>query len=361
MAKPPREPRPSATAGEFLRKMSPLSALIDPPKVDIPIFGLPHIEEVAITVPAPSPLGASAVEELVVQRARQKAPKRERPRLEKIELGDEICIDQMVTQGPSLIPWMTLFDDWRELRPFPGFPGVAEALSNLGLVGQCVQIGVTVPDDFVIEFCRGKQANFTIGIHRAFEVQLPSTRVADLVSVAGLGKSLADATRLLNEERVAQARGVSAIDRLITAELARYVTWEVPPALVDFEILTRWADAIGRKAVEKKFSDEQQRELLAHWTELAPLRAEVTQKLKGTIALTRLGQRDGVGYDPARMLELFTRPSKELGLTPEKVQSGLNALAPDQLRRMRELAAFEAVLEYARSKVKITYEQPAKA
>lgn len=332
--------------------MGPLTALLDAPKLELPDIIIPDLASLEVHVPAAPLLRVEEVQAEVARRARRVGERRERARGERVRLGDDLCVDLILTSGGQFVPFMLEFEDWRELQPIPGFPGVSEALAECGVVDQCAHVDVTIPEDFLFEAFRGRPGRFVVAILRAVEVTPPST---DVFKKVGLGTNLAEATVALQAEVNALARSRPVVDRLITQALASRVEWEPPARLVEHEILSRWADKVGRGSVERKFSIEQQRELLSHWMSAPWIRSEVIERLRGTMVLWAIARRDGLQLEESRVAELFASASADLGLTAEAVTEGLMGGTPDLSRRVQEAAYLESVIAYVRSRVKVTF------
>lgn len=350
-------PLPPPSAGLFRQKMGPLGALIDPPRYVPPELSLPPLEQITVQVPSPTAPSLESMTRELLQRARRLAPRRERSRGEAVHFGDDVCLDLVLMHGDAFVPFALTLDDWRELRAFPGFPGLAEGIASHGLTHQCVQVDLVLPADFPLASYRGVAARCTVGIQRAIEVRVPDLTHPDFIASMGLGATLDAMCEGLIAESLAAARSSAVVDRYLVRTLAGLTTWDVPIELVDFEVLTRWAEAQGRALVERKFSAEQQRELLGHWLQAPWVRAEAVERLKGTAALLHLAKREGFEVNRERHNALLIRPAAAFGLQEVDVASALARSGPDVGRRVRELATLEGVLEQVRGRVKVVFQQ----
>lgn len=324
--------------------------------VPLPPVAAPSLEGLEVVVPQPPDLTEEDIQLRFFELARPYAKVRERSPQEAVAEGDELVIDVVGYSGDKLIPFSVRSDLDYDLVPDPTLPGFAEALVG-AKVGESVQVEITLPQDYEVASLRGAPARFMADIKQAYQVDMPNPDGPELLAALGRGNTLEqvmDAIVEELEEELSDQLLVEARDRVLD-EVAARTKVEIPGALIDEEIRRKWAELEGPVLTAKDFSHEEQKESLNGWLNDADLRLDAARRLRISLALKAIAERDGLKLTPERLEELLEDVAAQIGISVEETRAALTN-DPSAAEKVEQVAWHLMAVEYVMSKAKVRFE-----
>ncbi len=359
--KPPETPARAAVPGAGPAGATPTARLIQRLPVstgtvaNLPPVKAPSLEGLSITVPAPDDLTQDEVLERFHELARAHAEVRPREEGEPIALGDDVQLDILGYAQGRLIPFSVRIGHWMELAPQPMLPGFAEVLSEAD-VGDSVEVGIVLPQDYPAEHLRGLPARFLVDIRAAREVRMPDTDSDELLRALGRGATHDEVVASIVDELEGELADLLWVDArdLVLDELVARAEVQVPPALVDEEIRRRWSQAEGEALTLKNFSLEEQQEALDGWLQHPGIRADAERRLKISLVLKAIAERDRLKLEPNQVLEVLEEPSAAFGISSAQLRASL--ADPATAAQLRDVAWHLFVVEHVMRHAQVRFE-----
>ncbi len=323
--------------------------------VELPQVAAPSLEGLSITVPVPEGFSAEQVQERFQELARPYATERYRLPTEALAWGDEVLLNIVGYAKGRLIPFSVRTHVWLTLAPEPLLPGFYETLCGHS-PGESLVVDVVLPDEYPVEALRGAPARFLVDIQAARQVTYPDPESPEFLEAFGRGGTLEVATRLV----VAQMKDEAAqmllaqAQQLVLHAVASRVQVEIPAQLIDEEIRRRWGASEGRALLELNFSDEEQEESLSGWLEDRATREEVEQRLRISLALGAICNRDGLSLSPELVEELLRKEAAAAGLSMDEVADALRA-EPRRLAQIDQVAWHLMAVDHVMRQVKVHF------
>ena len=353
---------PVVTGGEDadrVRRMVdrlPLTQALATGAVTLPQVEAPSLAGIEVTVPRPDDITEGQLLQRFHEIARAHAETRPREPGQAIELGDDVLVDVLGYAGGKLIPFSARSGFWMELAPLPELPGFSEALVGK-TVGEGVEVAVTLPADYPVEALRGAPARFIVDLRGAIAVTMPDTDSDDFLQRVGRGSTLDELMADLLEEletELADLLWVEAQDRVLD-EVASRTRVEVPNSLVDEEIRRRWGMSEGKALAGKDFTAEEQTEALEGWLRDPETRSEAERRLRISLALKAVAERDRLVVTPELRDELLEELLPAWGLSPNEAKQ---AMAQDPALRSQIDAMLPHLLavRHVMERAKVTFE-----
>jgi trigger factor len=321
----------------------------------LPDVTAPSLEGLEVTVPAGEDLTEDDLLERFHELARAQAEVRERAEGEPLSLGDEVRLDILGYANGRLIPFSTRLGHWMELAPQEMLPGFAEVIAEAS-VGDSIQVGITLPDNYPVESLRGMPARFLVDVRAAREVRMPDTESDAFLSTLGRGAThdevVASIVDELEGER-ADLLWVDAQNLVLDAVVAR-TDVKVPEALIQEEIRRRWSQMEGEALALKNFSLEEQQEALDGWLHHPGIRDDVERRLKIALVLRAIAARDKLQLTSGKVRELLEVRSAPFGITPQQLSESL--ADPTTSAQMTDVAWHLLAVEHVMSQAKVRFE-----
>lgn len=324
-------------------------------QTDLPEVKAPSLENLNIRVPQGEDLTEEDLLERFHELARAKAEARPRAEGEALAMGDDVQLDILGYANGRLIPLSTRVGYWMELAPQVMLPGFAEVIAEAS-VGDSVEVGLVLPDNYPAEQLRGMPARFLVDVKAAREVRMPDTESDAFLQQLGRGSTHEEVMSSIVEEmegEMADMLWVDARNRVLDEIVARSnVT--VPKALVDEEIRRRWQQAEGEVLAQKFFSLEEQQEALDGWLHHPGIRDDVERRLKIALVLRAIAQRDKLQLTPQAALELLKESSEPFGITEAQLRESM--LDPAASAQMTDVAWHLLAVEHVMTQARVTFE-----
>jgi len=283
----------------------------------LPRVTAPSLEGLEVRVPAQEDVSVEALEERFHALLREHATYRDRLEGERVQPGDALCVDTWGIAAGRLIPRSARAGAWMELRPVPELPGLAEALCG-ARVGQRVEVPVMLPEMHPVPRLRGARALWCVTVRKAREVTLPDPQSADFLRAVGRGETVEEvlsALALELEEALADKRWGTA-QELVLDEVVRRTAVLAPGWLVDDEIHRRWSETEGQELQALAFGPQVRVESLETWLKDPATRAEAERRVRISLALEALAERDQLVPSPERLRRTLRDATGALGLPP---------------------------------------------
>lgn len=310
---------------------------------------------IEVTVPAAPPLTEQELLERFDALAREHAEVRERETGEEVVLGDDVQVDILGYAHGRLIPFSLRTDLWMELTPQDALPGFAEALEG-SAVGDSVSIELVLPADYPVASLRGTPARFLVDLLAAREVTMPDTESEEFLRELDRGSTLDEVMTSLAEELL-EERGdqlwLEARNRVLDALAARLEV-RLPESLILEELRRRWQAAEGEALEEKQFTPEEKAEAFEGWKQDAATRADVERRLRVSLALKAVAERDRLKLEPGDIFRVLEDHLEAYGLTAAQVREAL--VTPETAEPLRNLAWQQLAIDHAMSKAIVHFE-----
>jgi trigger factor len=321
----------------------------------LPDVKAPSLEGLEVTVPAGEDLTEDDLLERFHELARAHAEVRERAEGEPLSMGDEVRLDILGYANGRLIPFSTRLGHWMELAPQVMLPGFAEVIAEAN-VGDSLQVGITLPDDYPVESLRGMPARFLVDVRAAREVRMPDTESDEFLRVLGRGATHDEVVASIVDELEGERADLLWMDaqNLVLDTLVARTDVKVPEALVHEEIRRRWSQAEGEALALKNFSLEEQQEALDGWLHHPGIRDDVERRLKIALVLRAIAARDKLQLTSDKVRELLEGPSAAFGITPQQLNESL--ADPTTSAQMTDVAWHLLAVEHVMSQAKVRFE-----
>jgi trigger factor len=321
----------------------------------LPDVKAPSLEGLEVTVPAGEDLTEDALLERFHELARAHAEVRERAEGEPLAMGDDVRLDILGYANGRLIPFSTRLGHWMELAPQEMLPGFAEVIAEAN-VGDSVEIGITLPDNYPVEALRGMPARFLVDVRAAREVRMPDTESDEFLRALGRGATHDEAIASIMDElegELADLLWVDAQNLVLDAVVAR-TDVKVPEALLTEEIRRRWSQTEGEALALKNFSLEEQQEALDGWLHHPGIREDVERRLKIALVLRAIAARDKLQLTADKVREVLEEPSAAFGISPAQLNESLTD--PATSAQMRDVAWHLLAVEHVMSHATVRFE-----
>ncbi|WP_375755678.1 peptidylprolyl isomerase [Corallococcus exercitus] len=322
---------------------------------DLPVVTAPSLENLNIRVPQGEDLTEEDLLERFHELARAKAEARPRAEGEALAMGDDVQLDILGYANGRLIPLSTRVGYWMELAPQVMLPGFSEVIAEAS-VGDSVEVGLVLPDNYPAEQLRGMPARFLVDVKAAREVRMPDTESDAFLQQLGRGSTHEEVMSSIVEEmegEMADMLWVDARNRVLDEIVARSnVT--VPKPLVDEEIRRRWLQMEGEVLARKFFTLEEQQEALDGWLHHPGIRDDVERRLKIALVLRAIAQRDKLQLTPQTALELLKESSGPFGITEAQLRESM--MDPAASAQMMDVAWHLLAVEHVMTQARVTFE-----
>ncbi|MBI3180609.1 MAG: FKBP-type peptidyl-prolyl cis-trans isomerase [Myxococcales bacterium] len=330
-------------------------ALADGP-VELPPAKAPSLEDLAVRVPAAEDLTEGDFLRRFQELSREAAKSRDRAEGEAVAMGDDAQLDAVGYSEGKLIPFSVRTGMWMVLQPEALLPGFAEGIVGTK-VGESAEVELELPADYPVEGLRGKKAHFIVDVLSAREVKMPESEGPALLKALGRGSSLDEVMDSIAEEleeELADQLWVQAQD-LVLDELVERAKPQVPIELVDEEVRRRWGQVEGKALGEKQFDVKEQEEALAGWLEDRETRADAERRLKISLVLKAIAERDQLVLTSETMDRLLEEVSQDFGLDPEEAKA---AVREDTLaaKQVHDFAWHLMVVQHVMEQAKVQFE-----
>jgi trigger factor len=315
----------------------------------------PSTEGIEVTVPAPPPLAEEDLIRRFHDLARSLAEVRTRQEGEEVVMGDDVQLDIIGYANGQLLPFSIRTGFWMELAPQEMLPGFADAIVG-SAVGDSLKIDLVLPAEYPVEALRGRPASFLVDLRGAREVKMPDTDSPEFLLRLGRGATHEDVMDAIADELIDEQADVLWLDaqNMVLDELSSRIQVEIPPALVDEEIRRRWTEAEGQALVEKEFSPEEKQEALDLWMKDPATRAEVERRLRISLALKAVAERDGLQLAPEKTFEVLENQAAAFGLTSAQLREAL--VDPQAAGMLKNVAWHLFAVEHVMGKAKVHFE-----
>lgn len=325
------------------------------PVAHLPQVKAPSLEGLSVTVPAPEDLTQDDVLERFHALARAHAEVRPREEGEPVALGDDVQLDILGYANGHLIPFSVRVGHWMELAPQPMLPGFAEVLAEAE-VGDSVEVGLLLPEDYPAEHLRGMPARFLVDIRAAREVRMPDTDSDALLRALGRGATHDAVVASIVDELEAELADLLWVDArdLVLDQVVARADVRLPPGLVEEEVRRRWNQTEGEALARKNFSLEEQQEALDGWLQHPDIRADAERRLKIALVLRAIAERDRLTLDPGKVVEVLEEPSAAFGISPEQLHGSL--ADPATAAQLRDAAWHLLLVEHVMSHAQVRFE-----
>jgi trigger factor len=348
-------PASSSAQVRRLKEQLPVTPAEHSGPVSLPAVKAPSTEGIEVTVPAPPPLAEDELIRRFHELARSLAEVRTRQQGEEVAMGDDVQLDIIGYSNGHLIPFSIRTGYWMELAPQEMLPGFADAIVG-SAVGDCLKIDLVLPAEYPVEALRGQPATFLVDLMGAREVKMPDTDSAEFLLKLGRGPTHEEVMESIADELLDEQADVLWLDaqNMVLDELASRTQVEIPAALVDEEIRRRWMAAEGQAVTEKEFSAEEKQEALDLWRKDPATRAEVERRLRISLALKAVAERDGLKLEPQKTFELLENQVAAFGLTAAQLREAL--VDPQAAGQLKDAAWHLMAVEYVMGKAKVHFE-----
>ncbi len=346
-------PRPAQVVK--LKDRLPVIGSLSEGPVPLPQVTAPSTEGLEVTVPAPPPLTQDDLLRRFHELAREHAQVRDRPIGEAVAMGDDVQLDLLGYSGGQLIPFSIRSNFWMELAPQEMLPGFADAIVG-SAVGDSLKVDLVLPGNYPVESLRGLPATFVVDLVAAREVRMPDTDSDEFLRQLGRGDTHEAVMDSIADELLEEQADMLWLEaqNLVLDQLASRIQVDIPQTLIDEEIRRRWAAAEGEAVAEKEFSVEEQQEALGLWLKDPSTRAEVERRLRGSLALKAVAERDRLKLTPEKTLELLEASVVAFGLTPAQLREAL--VDPSAAGQLRDVAWHLMAVEHVMNKAKVHFE-----
>lgn len=328
---------------------------MDTTAVALPEATLTSSDPIRVTVPAAPPLTEEELTERFEQLVREHAELRDREWGEPVELGDDVRLNIIGYANEKLIPFSIRSGWWMELEPQDALPGFAEALAG-SAVGDCVGVELVLPETYPVESLRGVSARFMVDLLAAREVTLPDPDSEEFLRKLGRGSTLDEVMESLGKELLEDRENeqwLEARNRVLDA-LASRVNVTLPESLIDEEIRRRWETAEGEMVRENDFSPAETAEALLAWRTDPATRADVKRRLRVSLALKAVAERDGLRLEPGDVFGVLENYMDVYGLTASEVREAL--VTPETAAPLRNLAWHLYTVEHVMEQAEIEFQ-----
>ncbi|WP_224243070.1 trigger factor [Hyalangium gracile] len=328
---------------------------MDTSSVPLPEARLSSSEPIRVSVPPAPPLTEEELIRRFNQLLREHARLRAREPGEPVELGDDVQLDIIGYANEKLIPFSIRGELWMELAPQDELPGFAETLAG-SAVGDCVGIELVLPDTYPVKSLRGVRARFMVDLMAAREVVLPDPESEEFLRQLGRGSTLPEVMNALGQELLQEhedARWLDAQNRVLDV-LASRLEVKLPESLIDEEIRRRWEASEGPTVREKNFSPAETHEALQAWRTDPATRAEVERRLRVSMALKAVAERDGLRLEHNEVFGVLEKYMEAYGLKASEVREAL--ATPETAAPLRNLAWHLRTVEHVMEQAEIHFE-----
>ncbi len=338
----------------YLLKISPIADAKGP--VELPQVKAPSLEGLSVTVPKPADLTQDDLIRRFHELKREHGKSRDRAVKEAVQLGDEVQIDTLGYCGGKLIPFSARFGLWLELAPQEALPGFAEALAGES-VGDSIEINLTLPASYPVEWMRSKPARFLVDLRAAKDVKMPDDEAPAFLKALNRGKDLdavMDSIRDELEDRLADQLTVEGETMVLDALVARAEV-TVPPKLVDEEIRRKWSTLERKGLIDRGFEANEQREAMQAWLDDPMTRADAERRLKVALVLKAVAEAEKLELTPKKLEEMAKAAGEPFGLTAAEVAKGLRE-SPELTEQMFNTGWHLLAVEHVMSKATVKFE-----
>ena len=302
--------------------------------------------------PLPSP---EELIERLYERLRASAPRREKGEGERIELGDDVLCDLVVTVNGNLMPGGIRAKTTLEMREYPLFPGLVEALVGKPTVST-QRVKLSLPDNYPAPAYAGREAELLLTIHQVFQVDQPEMDDPSALKAAGLGESVGQAMQILADE-IDEEQGEELLLRAtqeVLSEFGRRVKTKLSEELIDSELLRVWEENYEEVLLRTGFDDEDIDEAWHDYAEDPALREETQIRLKTEAGLRAVIEREQFAPDLQDAEHLLESAAQAIGLSREAAKEVIreqSELSRNLVESALRLRAVEYVMARAQTRV----------
>jgi trigger factor len=322
----------------------------------LPPVKAPSLENLKVTVPGPEELTEAELLARLHELALERAEKRERAPGEPVRMGDLVLLDTLGYAEGQLIPFSARADLELEMAPQAMLPGFCEALEGTP-VGEGRELDLTLPEDYPVEHLRGVKATFLVDVLAAEEPELPEPESPEFLRLVDLGDTIEEVLEAVAEELAqeqAEELWLEAQELVLDELVLRTEEVALPPALVDEEIREQWRAAELPLLQEKDFGPDELQEALDGWLDDEATRVDAERRLRVSLALRAIIERDRLQLTPALLEELLEDAIEPLGLSLEEARQAL--ADPEAAAPIREAAMHLLAVDHVMAQARIQFE-----
>jgi trigger factor len=188
-------------------------------------------------------------------------------------------------------------------RLIPGFESGLEGIK----VGETRTLNVTFPDDYGVDYLKGKPATFEVTVS---EVKVPKEAVADEEFAKSLGLESLDQLRTLLKDQVTQELNNltrTHMKRKLLDQLAAAHDFAVPPSMVEGEFSQIW-EQLEHEASHEEDPEAARAEMES---ERDDYRAIAERRVRLGLLLSEIGQKNGVEVTQQEMQRLVMQAAQQ--------------------------------------------------
>lgn len=315
--------------------------------------GVNLLEGLQVEIEDPGPPDSDTLLTRLYQRIRGAAPKRRREAAEPLQWGDQILCDMVALGAGLVIPGGSRQGISWELKPFPNFPGLAEALVGQPSAGRdCFEI--RLPEDYPVPWLAGREVCLDFEVREAWQLEMPQLDDPAALRAAGLGEELEQALREVAAE-IDEERGeellVEATNSVLDA-LCERVLPEVSDQEVLSEVESRWQAEEEPFLRGRGFSEVQIRQALEAAMENPLAQADALRRLRIQKSLARVTEEHSLVPDRDQTESLLTAAADRLGISLSEASRAV-ATEDGALRSLAWTAQHLCAVEFVMSRAKV--------
>ncbi len=330
----------------------------DSPRGALPRVVAPSLEGLTAEVVISPPPTAENLILRLHEKLRASAPRRERRKGEKPELGDEVECDLVVTKDGRIVPDSLRRSVKLQMRPYPHLPGLVEGILTMS-VGSSETLDIYLPSNYPITALAGSSVKIYIKLHRAYDIEVRDPEDSEVLSAAGLGTDLEEAMASVAAEIDAEQGEillVEATDAVLDA-MADRVRARIAEELIDAELEQRWKENIEPLFDSESFSESFLTTAREDFLKDEGLREETFRRIKIGLVLGALIEKEKLAPSPEVMENLLESAARDAGITPEQARKALRD-DPESARKAAETALYLTAVEFVMARAKVNVLEP---
>ena len=248
----------------------------------------------------------AAVDATLAQLAGQNKNFEDAPKSHKAETGDLVMLDFLGKIEGEAFEGGKGDDVSIEIGSGRLIPGFEEQMVGLK-AGDTKTITVTFPDDYQVDYLKGKDAQFDLTIH---QVRAPKPIVADDDFAKTLGLEGIDQLRGLLKGQIEQEHnGLTRthMKRRLLDQLANAHDFEVPPSMVEAEFEQIWSQL--QQEAEREADPEAA--IAEMETDKDDYRKIAVRRVRLGLLLSEIGQKNSIEITTAEMNRLIAQAAQQ--------------------------------------------------
>jgi trigger factor len=317
----------------------------------------PSLDGLAVDVPPPRTLTTQDALDRLQTLVRLVAGTRIRKPGEQVAWGDQICVDVLAYSSGHLVPFSAREEDWFYVEPHPQLPGLFEGLVGKKIGGERVQVEVVLPVTYPVEQARGARVTFFVDIRADAELLLPDVNNGGFIPKLGKGSTIEAVMKSIVSDLEAELVNETVLkaQNLVLDEVARRAQLDVPEALIDHEIRRKWQGAESPFLVRKGLKPEQLKEALEGWLGDPATRADAERRLRISLVMRAIAERDQVKLEPAEVKKTIARGGKIFGVEIDNLGEAL-AEDTEAAEQVMAVALHMATVDHVMKRAKVNFQ-----